>query len=414
MSYMSYDRQADSNVKGDYPNGEGQLVRIDMLGGFQITVGDVVIKNSSSRSYQLWNLMEYLIAFRHKTISTAEMYDALWDEDGVDNPASALKNLVYRIRTVFSEHGVPFAKNVVTYVGGTYQWNNEIPCVVDIERFEGLFKRAQNTAHSVETRIEHYQEAINLYKGNFLSSSKYRNWTVPVVSYYKSMYFRCVNEAIKLLSEQGRYDRVETICQKALIIDIYEESVHEQLIIALYRQGHQSEAINHYKHVDELFMRELGVRLSASLRNHYRQITKGDQNIEMDVDVLHQDLRESHPGDGAFYCGYDTFKSICHLLSRLVPRDDRSVFLVLLTATGKDTEKNDVLKRLMDALFGVVQKHTRRCDVFARFSASQFVLLLPSTSMDGAQVAINRVIKAYKQAAKTTDTELISKLQIFE
>ena len=49
------------------------VFHIEMLGGFKLTVGDKVISDTISRTHQLWNLLEYLIAFRHKTISQEEL-----------------------------------------------------------------------------------------------------------------------------------------------------------------------------------------------------------------------------------------------------------------------------------------------------------------------------------------------------
>jgi len=387
-----------------------------MFGGFTIQVGEVLVKNSSSRSYQVWNLLEYLIAFRHKTISTTEMYDALWEEDDIDNPANALKNLIYRIRSVFGNYDLPFAKSIVTYTGGTYQWNNDIPCTVDVEEFEGLYKRASNPAQPVELRIENYQNAIELYKGNFLASSGYKNWIVPVGSYYKSIYFKCVGDLLGLLADQQRYPEMETTCQKALMIDQFEEVVHEYLIMALSRQGQQNKAIAHYNFVSGLFLGELGVKPSASLRNLYRQIAKTAKSVEIDIGIIRQDFREIEPADGAFYCEYEVFKSVYQVLARTAPRSDQSVYVVLLTITDQLGEMPDPEQRkgAMSALFGAVQKNTRRCDVFARFSASQYILLLSTTSTDGCDIALRRVSKMYKQNYKAADIEVHTKIELLE
>lgn len=387
---------------------DGSPVNISMFGGLSIQVGEVVIKNSSSRSYQLWNLLEYLIAFRHKAISTSEMYDALWDEDEVENPASALKNLVYRIRSVFSNYDLPFSKSVVTYVGGTYQWNSAIPCTVDIEVFESLYERASNTSLPQEMRIETYRQAIELYKGDFLASSNYKNWAVPVSSYYKSIYFKCVAEILRLLCEQERYGEAEEICQKALIVDQLEEVVHEYLILALSKQGQQAKAISHYKHAAGLFLNELGVHPSASLRNLYRQIAKSLQSVEIDIGIIQQDLKEIAPPEGAFYCEYETFKSIYQVLAREAPRTGQSIYVVLFTLTDQAGEMPDpeVRKQAMDGLYRAIQTNTRQCDVFARFSGSQYVLLLATNSLENCNTATGRIRKMLADSLRTSELEI--------
>ena len=55
-------------------------IHIKMLGEFQVLVNDTVI-GDSTRSNQIWNLLQYLVAFRHKVITQEELIDAMW-EDG--------------------------------------------------------------------------------------------------------------------------------------------------------------------------------------------------------------------------------------------------------------------------------------------------------------------------------------------
>ncbi|MDR2909583.1 MAG: SARP family transcriptional regulator [Oscillospiraceae bacterium] len=405
--------EKDLELVAEKENWNDLLIQVNMFGGLSIRVGEVTIKDSSSRSYQLWNLLEYLIAFRHKTISPEEMYDALWSEDDIENPASALKNLVYRIRSVFGGYDVPFAKSIISYSGGTYQWNNNIPCIVDIEEFEALHKKASNPSQPLEFRIDNYLSAIELYRGDFLAASNYKNWVVPVSSYYKSMYFKCVYEVLRLLAEQERFAEVEMICQKALMVDQFEETAHKYLILSLSRQGQQSRAIAHYKFVSDLFLRELGVLPSASLRNLYRQIAKTVNSVEIDIGIIQQDLRETESAEGAFYCEYEVFKNIYQVLARTAPRIGQSIFVALFTLTDEKGGMPDaeLRKKAMDGLFRVMQVSTRRCDVFARFSASQYVLLLPTTSIENCDLVLKRIARMYKQNFRVGGIEMHTNIQ---
>ena len=87
---------------------QAPCIRIKMLGEFQVTVNGAVV-GDSTRSNQIWNLLQYLVAFRHKVITQEELIDAMW-EDGTGDPVGALKNRVYRIRNLFAQTGVPGAR----------------------------------------------------------------------------------------------------------------------------------------------------------------------------------------------------------------------------------------------------------------------------------------------------------------
>ena len=69
----------------------------------------------SAHSYQLWNLLGYLIVFRRREIPHYELIKMLWPEDDIDNPSNALKNLIYRIRTNLSKNGHPALKGMIAY-----------------------------------------------------------------------------------------------------------------------------------------------------------------------------------------------------------------------------------------------------------------------------------------------------------
>ncbi len=386
-------------------------IKISMFGGFTITIGDVVIKDSNARSYQLWNFLEYLITFRNKTISQDELVMVLWENDDIDNPASALKNLAYRVRTLFADHNIEFAKKIITFSKGSYQWNNTLPTLVDIEQMEDYHKKASNMAHPLEYRIEKYLQAIELYTGDFLPASGYRNWVIPVASYYRSMYFKCVYEVLQLLAEQERYQVIEMICKKALIIDQFEENAHKYLILSLIRQGQQSKAIAHYKFVTDLFLHELGVNPSPSLRNLYRQIAKTTHSVEIDIGIIQQDLKETECSDGAFYCEYEVFKNIYQVKARAAPRSGHTIFVSLLTITDVNggIPDQDARKKAMDGLFKAIRLNTRRCDVFARFSVTQYVMILPTSTADNAEMVMQRIVRQYKSDFKVKAVEVHTK-----
>ena len=143
-------------------------VRITMLGGFSLTVAGSTINDSSSRARQLWNLLEYLITFRNRDISHEELISALWPDNRIDNPANALKNLIYRIRSDLAENRVPDSMDFILYKRGTYSYNNSLPTLVDTEEFERLIRTAGNLSLPPEERISLYQAALKLYTGDFL------------------------------------------------------------------------------------------------------------------------------------------------------------------------------------------------------------------------------------------------------
>lgn len=384
-----------------------------MFGGFKIESGGETIQDTAARTHQLWHLIEYLIVFRHKTISQDELIAVLWPDNNIENPSNALKNLVYRIRSLFASQNMPCARDMVMFNRGCYQWNNSLTTYVDTESFEELYKQASAADLSPDKKINKYMEAINVYKGDFLPGSCFENWVVPICSYYRSMYFRCVYAAIGMLYDQGRYAEVEMICKKALIIDQFEESVHKHLIMSMVKQGMQTQALAHYNLVADLFFRELGVNLSASMRNLYREIIKTTHNVETDINIVKEDLKEPEQTTGAFYCEYEVFKNFYRLEARTAARSGQAIFISLLTISDPQGGTLDIKiqSKVMDNLFEIIKSGLRKGDVFSRFSATQYVLMLPTLTYENCAMVMDRIIKRYKQTYRSKAVEIFTKIQ---
>lgn len=394
------------------PMNERSVIYINMLGGFRLSVGDAVTSDAVSHTHQLWNLLEYLIAFRNKTISQGELIEALWPNNSSDNPANALKNLVYRIRTTFAAQNIPYAKDMIVFSRGSYRWNNELPCEVDIERFEELSRDAglESDPHK---KVDAYLTAIDLYRGDFLPGSSYEEWVVPLASYFRSIYFKNVYTAANLLMEMERYDDLRVMCERAIIIDPFEENANRYYILSLIRQNKQSAALEHYNHVMELFYRELGVRPSESIRALYREITKTINSVETDLSIIKEDLSEGRNITSAFYCDYEVFKNLYRLEARAATRSGQSIFIALLTVTdgSNNVPELKLLSTVMDHLLSIIRQGLRKGDVISRFSSTQFVLMLPALTYENGQMVLDRVSKKFKASFRYKNIRLHTTLQ---
>ena len=109
------------------------MLTVKSFGKFQITYGEHILNDELLRSDMLKKLLMYMLTHREHPASTQELAEALGQEDEVDNPAGALKNLMYRLRTILKKY-ISDDKFIITSQG-SYAWNNEIEVDLDAERF---------------------------------------------------------------------------------------------------------------------------------------------------------------------------------------------------------------------------------------------------------------------------------------
>lgn len=387
-------------------------VQVRMLGGFQLQSGSHQIGENSGRSYQMWNLLEYLIAHRHQEVSQSMIIEALWPDESSDNPANALKNLVYRIRTALGTAGFPQGKEMVKYESGTYLFNNAVDPVVDAEELERLYKEASSPGTPRDQQERMLTQAIALYKGDFLPRSQHEPWVVPLATYYRGLYLRSVLRLVALLKAQDRQEDITRLCEQALLVDQFEESLHEEMIRALIAENKQKKALEHYQNTTELFYRALGVKPSEALRNLYREIVKTVNTVETDLEIIKEDLRESSRTQGAFLCDYEIFRSLYQLEVRTAARSGQAVFLGLLTLspTGDHLPDQKLFTTAMDRLQEALRTSLRLGDVVSRFSASQYVLMLPTLTFENGQMVMARISKKFSTLYRSAGVRLTTTL----
>ncbi len=396
-----------------------KVLRVKMLGDFVLEYGDQYLSGHKGRSKQVWNLLEYLLIHRSKEISPEKLMDALWEED-VENPANALKNLVYRLRSMLAETLLLPRDDYVIFKHGTYAWNNSLPMTLDIEQFESAWKRAQNPELDSDARISSYLEAISLYKGDFLTHSAYKEWVVPLTVYYQRIYMECVASACNLLFEKREFKKVEDLCLNAIEIDPLIEKNHEFLIMALIESNNNHKALTHYEYVTDLFYREVGVKPSEAITRLYKVIVNKDHTIEKNIEIVKTDLREAESITGAVYCDYEVFKLIYRLYARAASRSGKSVFIALLTI-GKQggAEFNPrELNEFMDRMKGIIISALRKDDVVTRFSRTQFLLLLSNINYENTELVLVKLLErinrsfAYKKISVTADRQPLEPVEL--
>ena len=102
---------------------------VNSLGKFQIVSNNGVLNDDNIRSDMMKKLLVYVLLHRDHPLTVSELCNALWQEDEIDNPANALKNLMYRVRNLFkSKFG---DAEFIVSKKGSYSWNEKVEVIFD-------------------------------------------------------------------------------------------------------------------------------------------------------------------------------------------------------------------------------------------------------------------------------------------
>lgn len=390
---------------------------VNTLGSFYLKYEDVVLKEDSIRSPMLTKLLLFMIMHREQILTTDDIATALWQEEEVDNPAGALKNLMYRLRTILKKYfgDVEF----ILTSRGSYHWNPEVELVLDAEQFEELINKARKESETEEEAIQYYEEAIRLYQGDFMPKLMEMHWVVTASTYYHSMFLSAIKGLAELYISAEKYHEMENICNEALDIDKVDEQLHYYLIYARIKNQNLKLAMESYEKACEILRQELGIRNPTKLQEIYEELLKMNKGIEAEnIERVQEDMTEEH-ADGAFFCGYPVFREIYRLEARKITRIGEAEYVLLLTIKQKEgigsaTEQIEQfrIKKAMEGLEGTLHKSLRIGDVAAKYSDSQFVILLPSCTYEGGRMVADRIVNNfYNSYPKLANMEIGTNLE---
>lgn len=357
-------------------------------------------------------LLSYLLKNYRVKLSSQEIQTVMFSDDSSNNPANALKALVYRLRTILKKFFDSI--NIVVSGNSTYFINPDLEIILDIDVFDKLISDGEN-AQNDEERISLFEKAIDLYEGAFLPMLSDEQWVIITSTYLESMFMTTTVYLLKKYMEQQKYDSIEKLSTKALNYDSLNENLHYYLIKSLIKRNKISLAKQHYLKTEKFLFDELGINPSEELRELYEEIISSQRIKEATIFDVQDNLIEGEI-NGAFQCSFETFRKIYQLEVRKAIRSGISEYIVLLTI-----EVNNYVKRNTDIIDAIIESTSsllsqtiystlRVGDSFAKYSNQQYIILLPNCNDENARSVVKRILDNFYKADKYERVKINSKI----
>ena len=388
-------------------------IKIKMFGNFEIVVNGNVVLMQLRQAKKTSQFLEYLILKKDLAVPHEELLEMLWSDKDNRNPATALRTLLHRYRSLVEQSGLPEMMDSILTARGAYQWNTHLDCEIDVFEFERLCQEARTPGMSNRECIERYLQMLQIYTGPLLTNSAEEMWVVPKSVYYHDLFLESVFTLLDLLKVEEEYDVIVQVCRKAMDVDMFDERLHLELMMALVKTGKKREALSQYYFATDLHYKQLGIQPSGEIRAVYKLIVQADQEMEADIEKVQNMLEEDTDGHGAFVCEYEIFKEIYQLQRRMLERYNGTMFLALLTISNTYEQRFDnlVLDNIMKQLLHVSQSNLRRGDTISRYSVMQYVVLLPSVTYETGRMVMDRIKKAFYNEYVKSSVVLTYKLR---
>ncbi len=369
-------------------------IMVRMLGGFTVTYDgrEVALgRNSSARFVQL---LQMVWLQGRRGITKEKLVENLYDRDEISNMNSSFNTLVYRLRRQMQSAGLPEGDYIVRK-NGVYVADESVPVWVDALEFEEQMTRADSTGSQTE-RAACYRAAFDLYQGDLLPGGANQFWIYEKVVKYKRLFEKCVSALGEYARENRDFAAMEAVYNKA--VQLYPlEDWESDLLDAMLANGKFRQAQQFYNKTVRLYAEKLNFSPPERMVEIYKRMNGKKRHHSSTLEAVQELLKEPSDdpaGFGAYYCSFSGFTDIYRLLSRNMDRSGISMYLMLCTLVdyeGKEIYNEEKQKERSEALCTAIRASLRQGDVFARYSASQYLILVTNVRDEDCAAIFRRI-----------------------
>ncbi len=240
-----------------------------ILGPLEVLDGEqpVPLKGAKPRA-----LLAVLLLHANEVVSNARLVDELWGERP---PATAERLVQGYVHALRKELG---ADALVTQAPG-YRLRVE-PGALDLLEFQRLVAeaRAATPGEAAELR----GQALSLWHGPPLADIGFEGPARHESARLSELRLETQIERIEAELDLGRHAALIGELESLVAAHPYQERLHAQLILALYRSGRQAEALEAYQSVRRVLSEELGLQPGQALRELEAAILRQDETLMLD------------------------------------------------------------------------------------------------------------------------------------
>jgi DNA-binding SARP family transcriptional activator len=237
-----------------------------LLGPVVVRRGGVVLPVPRGRQRAL---LAVLLLNAGRVVSVGEIAETLWGPASLPSASVTVRNYVKRLRRVLGDAG---QVRIVTRSPG-YLIRVD-PGELDVTRFEALLEGARDAARGgrSEAAAGQARAALALWRGDPLADVESEALTLREVPRLAELRLQAAELQADADLRLGRHGVAVAELERLAAAHPLREHLHALLMLALYRDGRQAEALAAYRRARRVLVAELGAEPGAELRELHRQI----------------------------------------------------------------------------------------------------------------------------------------------
>jgi predicted ATPase/DNA-binding SARP family transcriptional activator/DNA-binding CsgD family transcriptional regulator len=250
-------------------SGESEVMRVWLLGGFRVSVGDRTVEEGAWRLRKAASLVKLLALAPGRLLHREQVMELLWPDLRRRAASNNLRQALHSARQAL-EPDSPTGSRYLASEDESLKLCPSGSLWVDVETFEQAARTARRSREPAA-----YEVALDLYAGELLPTDRYEEWAEEHRRRLREIYLSLLVGLARLHEERGEYG----LAIEALRRVVAEEPAREDAHVSLMRQyalaGSKGEALAQYVQLEEVLARELGTEPAASSRALREEIAAG-------------------------------------------------------------------------------------------------------------------------------------------
>ena len=280
-------------------------------------------------------LLAYLAVTR-RPHSRDSLAGLLWGEMPDESAKANLRKILSSLREIVGGE-LSVDRQTVSLDSGSALW-------LDTEVFEAQLLgvaagpqavRPQAAGILSENDVRQLEEAVGLYRGDFLegfyvrNASAFEEWVLSERERFRQMALHALFRLVGHYTAVGNYSRGLDHATRLLALEPWHEEVHQQMMLLLAFSGQRSAALNQFEVCRRLLAEELGAEPTRDTVDLYHRIARGEVTAQLTMPPKPSDW----PLEATRFVG--RAEELAKLTAYLVAPDSHMATVVGISGVGK-------------------------------------------------------------------------------
>lgn len=263
------------------------MLRFNILGPIEIRCENKVIE---IRGAQQRTLLATLLASANRLVLTESIMNEIWGQKPPHGVENALHAHVSRLRRKFDTACPGSVPDIKSWPSG-YRLDIGENCELDAAILTDATHDVWNAKDMPpEEAIERLTSVLAMWRGPVFGGPLGGPICQAAAARFEQTRLSALSLLYDLKLQNGRHSEIIDELFELTNSENLNERFCEQLMVALYRDGRQAEALAAYRHMWERLNEELGVDVSPNLRKYEHAILIQDPALLQEADYI--SLRE--------------------------------------------------------------------------------------------------------------------------